>query len=194
MAIYTDYIPVAGGTHCVAESSNLKATDIGNLYDVLIRDEEENPIDTDNGWNVKVLDYTGNGLQERYGELAKAKDMIGLILTPPLRKDAFTKAQASPKYFYNVAGKDAKVYEVVAQDIFGVSLEGFTEASVKNITDANVKTGLYVVVDGTGKWVAQTAKPDASAYGFIGKVHSLAPDMLDETTIVRVLCLQNVQL
>lgn len=198
MAIYTTYIPVAGGTHAIWESSNLKSTDIGNVWDVLVckagDDDKMTPIDADNAVAVKVGEYTGNGLQERYAEIAAVKDKVAVLGTPALLKSAFTKAQASPKNFYNVAGLDAKAYEVVDQDIFGVSLEGFADAALVNITDANVKKGLYVVVDGTGKWTVQTAEPSATAYGFIGKVHSLAPDMIEETTIVRVLCLQNVQL
>ena len=48
-------------------------------------------------------------------------------------------------------------------DIFGVGLHQFTQA-----TQTLAKTrGNYVVLDGNGKYVAQTAQPTMSNYGFV---------------------------
>ena len=189
MAIYTDMKAVAQGRHGVFESSRMKATVVGHLYDALVRDASGVEIDVDNGVALKIGDFTGNGLQERYATVAKIKDKIAVTGTPAIVKDAFTKNQEAITNFYNPAGKDAKAYEVVTEDIFAVAKHQFTSTS-----QAAVNVGAYVVVDGNGAWVAQAAKPAADGYGFIGKVHSLALDNLDNLTMVRIECVQNVQL
>lgn len=183
MAIYTTLKAIEQGRHGVFESSNLKSTDVGNLYDVLVRDEADKEIDVDNGVPVVVGKYTHNagGLQERFGKIAAVTDKIAVTGAPALIKVAFTKAQNSILNYFNPAGNPVKCYEVLPEDIFGVALHQFTDASV-----ANVKEDAFVVVDGNGMYVAQEAEPDASANGFIGVVHSIAYDQLDNFTLVRI--------
>lgn len=194
MAIYTD-ATISGGAHGIWQSSLLKSTLAGHLWDVLTVAESgsganftRTEIDVDNGVAVKVGDFTGNGLQERYATIASVGDKIGVTATPAVVKDAFTRAQADETNFYNKAGHDAKVYEVVGDeydpDIFGVGLHQFTAAS-----QANVKKGAYVVVNGSGQWVAQAAKPSSATYGFIGQVHSLHVGLY--YTVVRIAALKN---
>ena len=196
MAIYTE-ATLSGGTHGIFQSSLLKSTLAGHLWDCLTVSESgsgstltRTPIDVDNGVAVHVGDFTGNGLQERYATIAAVGDKIGVVGTPAVVKDALTRAQAAETNFYNKAGKDAKVYEVVGDehdpDIFGVGLHQFTDAS-----QANVKFGAYVVVDGSGKWVAQSAEPSAATYGFIGRVHSIHAGLY--YTVVRIQAIKNEQ-
>lgn len=195
MAIYTD-AAISGGAHGIWQSSLLQSTIAGHLWDCLVVEEatdgsgntSRTPIDVDNGVAVRVGEFTGNGLQERYATIAAVGDKIGVVGTPAVVKDAFTRAQADETNFYNKAGKDAKVYEVDGDefdpDIFGVGLHQFTAAS-----QAAVKEGAYVVVDGNGQWVAQAAEPSAATYGFIGKVHSLHVGLY--YTVVRIAALKN---
>lgn len=191
MAIYTTMKNISQNKHGVFESSNLKSTDVGNLYDVLVRDENDKEIDIDNGVPVFVGPYTHNagGLQERYGKIAAVTDKIAVTGAPALIKVAFTKAQNSILNYYNPAGEPVKSYEVVPEDIFGVGLHQFTEGSA-----GKVKEDAFVVIDGKGMYVAQSTEPDATAYGFIGQVHSVSYDMLDNFTLVRIVCIQNTQL
>ena len=199
MAIFGNLDQLALGTHGIFESSLLKSTISGHLWDCLVCSIDTSgstpvytPINCDNGTAVTVLDFTNNknGLQERYAKIAGVKDKIGVVGTPALIKDARTKLEETEPYFYNKAGNDSKVYEVIGDeydgDIFGVSLNLFTDA-----TQTLAKTrGSYVVLDGNGKYVAQTAKPTMSNYGFVGKVHSVYTN--NDYTLVRIYVIQNV--
>lgn len=195
MAIYSTLTPVEQELHGIFESSRLHCTDNGPIYDLLVVDEDNKGIPVDNGTPLCVGEYTheADGLQVRYATIAKVTDQVAIAGTPALIKVAFTKAQASVTNFYNVADKPLKGYSVDDKfgltEVFGVGLQNFTEAS-----QAAVKVDAYVVTDGNGKWVAQAAQPSDTAYGFIGKIHSIAPDMLENTTTVRIACIQNVQL
>lgn len=186
MAIYTNLDVVDSTVHGIAESSNLKATVVGNIYDVLVRDSEDEPIEFDNGVAVKVGEYTGNGLQERYATIAGAEDKIALVATPPLVKDAFTKAQGDETRFFHKAGKLGKAYEVVEDDIFGIGDFQITSGGDK------IAKGNYVVVDGDGGWEVTDTEPDAAEVGFIGKIHSVHTGTF--YNIVRVLTVQNKQI
>lgn len=193
--IYTN-TTMSGGTHGIFQSSLLESTLSGHLWDCLVCSVDTSgstpvytPIAVDNGVAVKVGTETGNGLQERYATIAGVKDKVGITGSPALVKDAFTRAQADETNFYHKAGQLAKVYEVRGDeydyDIFGVGLHQFTDAS-----QANVKVGAYVILDGNGKYVAQAAKPTASSYGFIGKVHSIQTGLY--YSVVRIAVIQNV--
>ena len=198
MAIYGNLNQLPLGTHGIAESSLLKATISGHLWDTLVCSVDTSgatpvytPIDVDNGTAVTVLGFTNddNGLQERYGKIAGVKDKIGFVCTPALVKDARTALEETDPYFYNKAGNDSKVYEVVGDqydgDIFGVSLDLFTAASQ---TLAKTR-GNYVILDGAGKYVAQAAKPTMANYGFVGQVHSVYTN--DYYTLIRIYVIQN---
>lgn len=198
MAIFGNLTELATGQHGIFESSLLKSTLAGHLWDCLVVTESgsgasitRTPINVDNGTAVKVGAFThnNNGLQERYATIAGVKDKIGVIGTPALIKDARTQVEATEGYFFNKAGDDSKVYEVVGDeydgDIFGVSLNMFTTAS-----QANVVKDAYVVLDGNGKYVAQAAKPTMANFGFVGQVHSIYTN--NTYTLVRIYVLQNV--
>ena len=191
MAIYTNLDAVSSGTHGIWSSALLKSTIAGHIWDVLVQEDQSGTmtdIDVDNGVAVKVGAFTGNGYQERYGTIATAKDKIGVTGTPAIVKDAFTQAQAAETNFYNRAGQDSKVYEIVGDefdgDIFGIGAHQFSSAA------NTIAVGHYVTVDGNGGWTASATKPTASAYGFIGQIHSIKAGMF--YTLVHVYALQNV--
>ena len=192
----------ANGRHGIFESSRLKATDVGRLYDALVRAEVSNqmvPIEVDNGVAVSIKQFTGNGLQEVYATIAGVGDKIAVVGTPAVVKDARVASDEIPSKFTNKAGHLAKAYEVLndSHEIFAVADYQFTDAS-----KANIKVGNYVTWDGTGMWVAvastatapKMAGENGATNGFIGKIHSIAYDNIGLTTIVRIQCIQNVQI
>lgn len=192
----------ANGRHGIFQSSRLKATDVGRIYDALCVEnasaETKAYIDMDNGVPLSIKDFTGNGLQEVYAEIAAITDKIAVTGDVALVKDARIKADEVPSNWYRKAGVPIKTYEVLddSYEIFAVADYQFTNASV-----ANIEVGNYVVTDGNGMWVAQTSAPSAESYGFIGKIHSLQTDRFNMsadgkhlTTIVRIQCVQNKQL
>jgi len=198
MAIFGNLTELTTGQHGIFESSLLKSQISGHLWDCLVVTESgsgtsitRTPINVDNGTAVKVGAFThnNNGLQERYATIASARDKIGVVGTPALIKDARTQVEATEGYFFNKAGDDSKVYEVVGDeydgDIFGVSLNMFTNAS-----QASVAKDAYVILDGNGKYIAQAAKPTMSSFGFVGQVHSIYKN--NTYTLVRIYVLQNV--
>ncbi len=191
----------ANGRHGVAQTSRLKATDVGRLYDALVRAEVNNvmtPIEVDNGGPISIKEFTGNGLQEVYATIAGVGDKIAFVATPAVVKDARVASDEVPSKFTNKAGRLCKAYEVLDDDyeIFAVADYQFTDAS-----KANIAVGRYVTIDGNGMYVAVAANASAPKFadengatnGFIGKIHSIAYDNLAYTTIVRIQCLQNKQ-
>ena len=188
--IFAGFEEMAVTEHNVAESSLLKATISGHLWDARIQGTvsgQVKDINCDNGVMVKMGGFTHDGLQERTATVAGVKDKVGFVCTPALIKDAYNSVQASDINFYNKAGKLAKVYEVQGDeydpDIFGVSRRAFTSA------DNTIVEGNYVILDGNGGYVAQASKPTMSSYGFVGQIHSIQTGLF--YTLVRVAVLQN---
>ena len=110
MAIYTTMNKVPVAEHCVFESSNLKATIVGNIYDGVCEE------DIDNGQALVLKNYTGEGLQLREVAKAGVKDQVVIAGTVPVIKDAMTTLQANFNNFYNKAGNPIRCYEVVKDD------------------------------------------------------------------------------
>lgn len=115
--------------HVVAESSRLKATTVGHIYDLEMIE------DTDNGTIVAIGDHIE-------GQLFKAKayaegDKPYFILTPPLAYNG-KKIWSDEKYFYNAKGEVARAYELHVDDIYTVSANAFTGApAVGKFVDAS---------------------------------------------------------
>jgi hypothetical protein len=136
---------VKGDAHIVAESSRLKATTAGHIYDLEMIE------DTDNGTIVAIGAHVE-------GQVYKAKayaegDKPYFILTPPLAYNG-KKSWSDEKYFFNAKGEIARAYELHVDDIFTVSEEAFTGTpAVGKFVDAT-----YAVKD---------AAPEA---GFVGEI------------------------
>ena len=136
---------IKGAEHVVAESSRLKATTGGHIYDLRVA------ADTDNGTIVAVGDHIE-------GQLFAAKayatgDKPYLVLTPPLAYNG-KKAWSAEKYFYNAAGETARAYELHVDDIYTVSKNAF------------------VGTPAVGKFVdaTHTIKDAAPETGYVGEI------------------------
>jgi hypothetical protein len=136
---------VKGAEHVVAESSRLKATGAGHIYDFEMIE------DTDNGTIVALGAHVE-------GQLYKAKayaegDKPYFILTPPLAYNG-KKAWSDEKYFYNAKGEAARAYELHVDDIFTISEDAFTGTpAVGKFVNAT-----YTVAD------------EAGTAGFVGEI------------------------
>ena len=108
---------VKGTAHAVAESSRLKATGAGHIYDLEMIE------DTDNGTIVALGAHVE-------GQLYRAKayaegEKPYLILTSPLAYNG-KKSWSDEKYFYNATGEVARAYELYVDDIYTISADAFT--------------------------------------------------------------------
>lgn len=173
MAIYTTMNKVPVAEHCVFESSNLKATIVGNIYDGVCEE------DIDNGQALVLKNYTGEGLQLREVAKAGVKDQVVIAGTVPVIKDAMTTLQANFNNFYNKAGNPIRCYEVVKDDIFAIS---------KNFITGEVAVGKYVCVEADGTYKIYDSDMSATN-GFVGLVHSIATGTFYD--MVRILVVQN---
>ena len=139
-----------GEAHVVAESSRLKATVSGHIYDLKMTE------DMDNGTIVAV----GKFVEEQVFEAKAyaAGDAPYLLLTPPLAYNG-RKAWSDEKYFYNAKGEIARAYELHKDDIFTVSADAFVgDPAVGKFVDAT-----YTVTE------------VAPASGFVGEIIEEVP-------------------
>ena len=136
---------VKGTDHIVAESSRLKATGAGHIYDLEMIE------DTDNGTIVALGAHVEGQLYkaEKYAEGKKPY----FILTPPLAYNG-KKAWSDEKYFYNAKGEIARAYELHVDDIYTISADVFTGTPA---------VGKYV--DAT--YAIKDAAPES---GFVGEI------------------------
>ena len=136
---------VKGDAHVVAESSRLKATTVGHIYDLEMIE------DTDNGTIVALGAHVE-------GQVYKAKayaegDKPYFVLTTPLAYNG-KKAWSDEKYFFNAEGEIARAYELNVDDIFTVSANAFTGTpAVGKFVDAT--------------YAVKEAAPEA---GFVGEI------------------------
>lgn len=138
---------IQGTAHVVAESSRLKATTAGHIYDLEMIE------DTDNGSIVAIGALSDLGVQVFKAKAYAAGEKPYLVLTPPLAYNG-KKAWSDEKYFYNEKGSVARAYELYQDDIFTVSADAFT---------GSPEVGKYV--DAT-----YTVTDDAPATGFVGEI------------------------
>ena len=136
---------VKGDAHVVAESSRLKATTAGHIYDLKVAK------DTDNGTIVAVGAHVE-------GQVFAAKDYAAgdkpyILITPPFAYNG-KKAWSDEKYFYNAKDEIARAYELYVGDIFTVSADAFV---------GTPEEGKYVNATYT---VADTAAES----GFVGEI------------------------
>lgn len=154
---FSNYAPVK---HGVAESTLLKATQVGHHYN-LVAD-----VDIDNG-NVAVIgDYQKADLFK--ANIPAVGDKITLILTAPKIYEEYTTRMQEESNFYNAAGEAMRAYEIQDTDRFTLSAECFDE-------DAVPEVGKYVVVNGTDyKLTTADSKPNMNTYGFVGHIYAIA--------------------
>ena len=133
-----------GNVHAVCESSRLKATTAGHIYDLKCKK------DLDNGAIVGVGAHVEGQVFETKDYAAG--DIACLILTPPFAYNG-NKYQSEEKFFYNAKDELARAYELHVGDIYTISAAGLTGAPAK------------------GKFIdATNAVADAAGDGFVGEI------------------------
>lgn len=192
MAIYTNLTAKEADKHGLFRSSRLKASDVGRIYDLIVRDGEDKEIPVDNGVAVKIGNATGDGLQTRYATVATVQDKVAIIGTPATVKSALTKEEAQEYHFFNKAGKISKAYEVRPDEaeIFGVAAYQFT--TLVDSGAAKPAFGNFVVVDGKGGYKELASGENVDTYGFVGKVYGFEVGTYE--TIVLIEVVKNEQL
>ena len=129
---------IKGAAHVVAESSRLKATVSGHIYDLKMVE------DMDNGTIVSVGNHVEGQVFEAKAYVAGEKPY--LILTPPFAYNG-KKAWSDEKYFYNAKDEIARAYELHVDDIYTVSADAFDGTPVVGkFVDAK-----YTVADAAGE-------------------------------------------
>lgn len=123
--------------HVVAESSMLKATNVGHIYSLkMIKD-------TDNGSIVSRGDFVE-------AQVFNAKDYVPgeqalLVLTPALGYNSDRRSYKEERFFYNAQGEIARAYELHEGDIFTISEDGITALGAAPVVGnyAKIENGLY---------------------------------------------------
>lgn len=139
---------IQGTAHVVAESSRLKATTVGHIYDLEMIE------DTDNGSIVAIGALSDLGVQVFKAKAYAAGEKPYLVLTPPLAYNG-KKAWSDEKYFYNAQGEVARAYELHVGDIYTVSADAFTGSpAVGKYVDS-----AYTVAEAT-----------TNIHGFVGEI------------------------
>ena len=139
------YDLATGNVHAVCESSRLKATTAGHIYDLKAHK------DLDNGAIVGVGAHVEGQVFETKDYAAG--DIACLILTPPFAYNG-NKYQSEEKFFYNAKDELARAYELHVGDIYTISAAGLTGTPA---------VGAYI--DATNK-----ASEAAGSTGFVGKI------------------------
>ena len=139
------YDLATGTVHAVCESSRLKATTAGHIYDLKCHKA------LDNGAIVSV----GTHVE---GQVFNSKDYAAggitcLVLTPPFSYNG-NKYKSEEKFFYNEKDEIARAYELHVGDIYTISAAGVS---------GTLTVGSYI--DATGKGTAS-----AGSTGFVGKI------------------------
>lgn len=155
------YDLATGAVHAVCESSRLKATVVGHIYDL------ECHKDLDNGSIVGVGAHVK-------GQVFKAKDYAAgdvacLVLTVPFAYNG-KKYQSEEKFFYNAEGELARAYELHVGDIYTISAAGLAEgAAVGKYIDAAGAVAESAGTGFAGEIIEEVAYSNGKAYRILVK-------------------------
>lgn len=146
--------------HGVAESTLLKATQVGHHYNLVNGSK-----DIDNGSVAKIGDRVKSDVFK--AEVPQIGDKIVLILTAVKIYEEYTIRMQEESNFYNAANEVMRAYEIQDTDRFTLSKEAFN-------SDAVLEVGKYVFVDGKDFKLTTGDKPDMTKYGFVGHIYEVA--------------------
>jgi len=155
--------------HAVCESSKIKATTCGHIFNV------EAHKDLDNGSVVKLGEYLRAEVYEALEPAAS--DAVVLVLTVPLIYEEYTTKMQHEYNFYNAEGDIMRCYELVPRDIFSISVEGIegtpevgkfivangTKLAVADSDDGNAFTGRIVEKASNGAYRIEVLRNEATA-------------------------------
>ena len=146
--------------HGVAESTLLKATQVGHHYNLVNESK-----DIDNGSVCKIGDRLRSDVFK--ADIPTKGDKIVLILTAPKIYQEYETRMQEESNFYNGKGEVMRAYEIQDTDRFTLSTEAFASDSV-------LEVGKYVFVDGTDFKLTTGEKPNMTEYGFVGHIYEVA--------------------
>ena len=139
------YDLATGAVHADCESSRLKATTAGHIYDLKCHKALDNGAIVGVGAHVEGQVFNSKDYA--------AGDITCLILTPPFAYNG-NKYQSEEKFFYNEANEIARAYELHVGDIYTISAAGLSGTPA---------VGSYI--DATGKVAAS-----AGSTGYVGQI------------------------
>ena len=134
--------------HAVAESTKLKATQIGNIWNIEAKDAIDNGTivkkgkylrpevyqeDTATTFAGKIIEKAANGGFRV--EVTAIGDGEGLVLSVPLIYEEYTTKMQEESNFFNAKGDILRVYELYVGDVFTVSAEAFTTDKTPAVND-----------------------------------------------------------
>lgn len=164
-----------------AESSNIKATKAGHIFDVI-----QEGAALENGM-LKKLGELDEILEVRNVTNAANKDKVVLILSALVGYDNSTTANAQEWYYRKEEGEVARAYEVVEEDRFAIADYMVTALGE---TPAVGNTVVLNPADGFYKEIAATADATtAGSYGFMARIEGV--EVKGELTLVRLRVIQN---
>ena len=109
-----------GAVHAVCESSRLKATKTGHIYDLKCHKALDNGAIVGVGTHVEGQVFNSKDYA--------AGDITCLILTPPFAYNG-NKYQSEEKFFYNEKDEIARAYELHVGDIYTISEAGLASGA-----------------------------------------------------------------
>ena len=142
------YDLATGAVHAVCESSRLKATTAGHIYDLKCHKALDNGAIVGVGAHVEGQVFNAKDYAEG--------DIACLVLTPPFAYND-KKYQSEEKFFYNDANEIARAYELHVGDIYTISAAG-----LKSIPEGKSAVGSHI--DSTN------TVSDAAGTGFDGEI------------------------
>ena len=144
--------------HAVAESTKLKATQIGNIWNIEAKDAIDNgrivkkgkylrpevyQEDTATTFAGKIIEKAANGAYRV--EVTAIGDGEGLVLSVPLIYEEYTTKMQEESNFFNAKGDILRVYELYVGDVFTLSADGFDGVpevdKTVSVSDKKVKVG-----------------------------------------------------
>ena len=144
--------------HAVAESTKLKATQIGNIWNIEAKEAIDNgrivkkgkylrpevyQEDTATTFAGKIIEKAANGAYRV--EVTAIGEGEGLVLSVPLIYEEYTTKMQEESNFFNAKGDILRVYELYVGDVFTLSADGFDGVPEVNktvsVSDKQVKVG-----------------------------------------------------
>ena len=155
------YDLAAGAVHAVCESSRLKATTAGHIYDLKCHKALDNGAIVGVGTHVEGQVFNSKDYA--------AGDIACLVLTPPFAYNG-NKYQSEEKFFYNAEGEIARAYELHVGDIYTISAKGLTGApAVGAHVDATNKAGESAGEGFDGVIIEEVTYSNGKAYRILVK-------------------------
>lgn len=155
------YDLATGAVHAVCESSRLKATTAGHIYDLKCHKALDNGSIVGVGAHVEGQVFNSKDYA--------AGDIACLILTAPFSYNG-NKYKSEEKFFYNEAGEVARAYELHVGDIYTISETGLASgAAVGKYIDAAGAVAESAGTGFAGEIIEEVAYSNGKAYRILVK-------------------------